>query len=148
VAHSDGDALIHALIDALLGAAGLEDIGAHFPPDDPEYRGISSRILLRKTVEKVRASGYRIGNVDCTVVLEVPRLRPYIPEIRGNLAEDLGVEPQAVSVKAKTKEGLDSVGEGRAIEAYSVALIERRTEGDEPGGQSSKASRPTGKRSI
>jgi 2-C-methyl-D-erythritol 2,4-cyclodiphosphate synthase len=123
--HSDGDALIHALIDALLGAAAMGDIGTHFPPGDPEYKDISSRVLLVKTREMLDSGGWSIINCDCTVILEYPKLSPYIPSIRETLAKDLGIHPSCVSVKAKTKEGLDATGSGEAIEAYAVVLVNR-----------------------
>jgi 2-C-methyl-D-erythritol 4-phosphate cytidylyltransferase/2-C-methyl-D-erythritol 2,4-cyclodiphosphate synthase len=123
--HSDGDVLIHAVIDALFGAAGLGDIGESFPPSDPAYRDISSRILLRRAVNLVRAANLRIGNLDCTVVLESPKILPYKEAIIACLAEDLGVPPSAVSVKGKTKEKVDAVGEGRAVETFAVVLLFR-----------------------
>jgi len=121
---SDGDVLCHALIDALLGAASLGDIGAHFPPGDPRYKDIDSRRLLRMAMEDLGRAGARVVNADCTVVLEAPRIRPYVGAIRAALAEDLGIPLDAVSVKGKTKEGLDAVGEGRAVEASAVVLVE------------------------
>jgi len=124
LAHSDGDALIHALIDALLGAAALPDIGRQFPPTDPQYRDIESRVLLRRAVELIRRAGLQPWNVDCTVVLESPRLAPHVPLMRSTLAADLGVAEERVSVKAKTREGLGAVGRGRAVEAWAVALLE------------------------
>lgn len=124
VAHSDGDVLIHALIDALLGAAALPDIGRQFPPSDPQYRDISSRLLLRRTLELVSQAGFRPANVDCTVVLQAPRLAPHMPRLRANLAADLGLPEQRVSVKAKTAEGLGAVGHRRAVEAWAAALLE------------------------
>jgi 2-C-methyl-D-erythritol 2,4-cyclodiphosphate synthase len=124
LAHSDGDALIHAVIDAMLGGACLQDIGTHFPPDNPDYKGISSRFLLRETHKLVESAGYRILNLDCTVVLESPRLRPFIDAIRRNIAQDLEMVEGSVSVKAKTGEGVGPVGEGRAVEAHSVVLLE------------------------
>ena len=123
-AHSDGDALIHAVIDALLGAAGLGDIGSHFPPGDPATKDISSRILLRRTAGLLRGEGLRVSNLDCTVVLEAPRILPFVAEMRRNLAEDLRADPGAISIKGKTKEGQDSAGKGLAVEAYAVALLE------------------------
>ena len=122
-AHSDGDALIHALIDALLGAGALGDIGQHFPPSDEQYRNISSRILLERTLETLSAAGFRPRNVDATVVLEKPRLGPFLPAMRSNLSEDLGIPVSAISIKAKTKEGLGPTGRGLAVEAYAVALV-------------------------
>jgi len=121
--HSDGDVLIHAVIDALLGAARLGDIGSHFPPSDAGYRDISSRVLLRRTAELLRKTGLRLGNLDCTVVLEKPRLLPHREEIVAALAEDLGADPALISVKGKTKEKVDAVGEGRAVEAFAAALL-------------------------
>lgn len=121
---SDGDVLCHALIDALLGAASLGDIGSRFPPGDPSYRDADSRLLLRAAMEDLAGARVRVVNADCTVVLEAPRIRPYVDAIRAALAEDLRVPPGAVSVKGKTKEGLDAVGEGRAVEAFAVVLVE------------------------
>jgi 2-C-methyl-D-erythritol 4-phosphate cytidylyltransferase / 2-C-methyl-D-erythritol 2,4-cyclodiphosphate synthase len=123
--HSDGDVLIHAVIDALLGASALGDIGAFYPPGDERYRNISSRVLLRDAVSRVSAAGWRIENLDCTVVLERPKIRPRVDEIRETLAADLGIPVDAVSVKGKTNEGVDAVGEGRAVEAYAVCLAVR-----------------------
>jgi len=122
-AHSDGDALIHALIDALLGACALGDIGQHFPPSDEQYRNISSRILLGHTLDKLSSAGFRPRNVDTTIVLEKPRLGPFLPAMRGNLATDLQIPESAISIKAKTNEGLGPTGKGLAVEAYAVALV-------------------------
>ena len=122
--HSDGDVLVHALIDALLGAAALGDIGTHFPSEDAQYKDISSLILLRKTVDMLGAQSYKILNIDCTVVLEKPKLLPHVPRIKETLARELGLAPTLVSIKSKTKEGLDSVGKERAIEAYAVVLVQ------------------------
>jgi 2-C-methyl-D-erythritol 2,4-cyclodiphosphate synthase len=121
--HSDGDVLIHALIDALLGAAALGDIGTHFPPGDPEYKDISSRILLVRTRDLLQNNGFSIQNCDCTVVIERPKLLPHIPLMKANLAVDLGLFEAAISIKAKTKESVDATGRGEAIESYAVALI-------------------------
>lgn len=121
--HSDGDVLIHALIDALLGSAALGDIGTHFPPGDPSYKNISSRILLDRTRALIEHAGFSIVNCDCTVVLERPKLLPHIPAMRQNLADDLGLALDAVSVKAKTKEAVDATGRGDAVEAYAVVLV-------------------------
>jgi 2-C-methyl-D-erythritol 2,4-cyclodiphosphate synthase len=123
-AHSDGDALIHALIDALLGACALGDIGQLFPPSDEQYRDISSRILLERTLDVLGEAGFRPRNVDATIILESPRLGPYIEQMRSTLSMDLGIPGAAISVKAKTKEGLGLTGQGRAVEAYAVALVE------------------------
>lgn len=123
-AHSDGDALLHALVDALLGACALGDIGRLYPPEDPRYEGISSLLLLRDTLQRVNVAGFRTVNADCSVILEAPRLGPYVPRIRETLAAELGVDREAVSLKAKTKEGLDATGAGAAVEAYAVVLLE------------------------
>jgi 2-C-methyl-D-erythritol 2,4-cyclodiphosphate synthase len=123
-AHSDGDTLIHALIDALLGACALGDIGQLFPPSDEQYRDISSRILLERTLDVLGKAGFRPRNVDATIILESPRLGPYIEQMRSTLSADLGIPAAAISVKAKTKEGLGLTGQGRAVEAYAVALVE------------------------
>jgi 2-C-methyl-D-erythritol 2,4-cyclodiphosphate synthase len=121
---SDGDALLHAIIDALLGAGALGDIGGHFPPGREEWRGVSSRVLLERTRELVAAAGLRLVNIDCTVALERPKILPHVPLIRRTIAADLGVPVEAVSVKGKTGEGLGPVGEGLAVEAWAVALVE------------------------
>jgi 2-C-methyl-D-erythritol 2,4-cyclodiphosphate synthase len=122
--HSDADVLTHAVIDALLGAAGLGDIGQHFPATDPKYRGASSQDLLASAVRAVAAAGYRLVNVDSTVIAEEPRLEPHLGAMRTQLAKSLGVEPGAVSVKAKSPEGLGAVGRKAGIVAQAVALIE------------------------
>lgn len=123
-AHSDGDVLIHAVIDAMLGAAGLGDIGSFYPPEDPSFKNISSRILLRDSENSLRKQGLKVVNLDCTVVLEAPKILPYIEAIKDNLAADLGISSGQVSVKGKTKEGLDNTGQGRSLEAYAVVLLE------------------------
>lgn len=122
--HSDADALVHAVIDALLGAAALGDIGGHFPDTDPKWAGADSMRLLSAVVEEVHAAGYRVGNVDATVICERPKLRPYIQEIRAKLAETLRVSSTAVSVKGKTNEGMDATGAGEGIAVHCVALLE------------------------
>jgi 2-C-methyl-D-erythritol 2,4-cyclodiphosphate synthase len=121
---SDGDVLVHALIDALLGPAGLGDIGGTFPPGRDELRGISSMVLLERTMAMLRAAGWSVGNVDCVVALEAARILPHAGAIRASLAGALGVTVDRVSVKGKTREGLGDVGDGRAVEAWAVALIE------------------------
>ena len=123
VAHSDGDVLIHALCDALLGAAALGDIGLHFPDTSAEFEGIDSRILLRRTVGLLREAGYEVGNADCTLCLQRPKVRPYIDSMRRTLASDMGVAPGAVSVKATTTERLGFVGREEGIEAHAVVSI-------------------------
>lgn len=123
--HSDADALLHALTDAVLGAAGLGDIGTHFPDDDPALAGADSRILLQQAVAAVVQRGWRIVNVDATVVAQAPRLAPHIAAMRQSVAACLGVEDEAVNLKAKTSEKMGPVGEGRAIEARAVCLLAR-----------------------
>ncbi|WP_297447801.1 2-C-methyl-D-erythritol 2,4-cyclodiphosphate synthase [uncultured Alistipes sp.] len=126
VAHSDGDVLIHALCDALLGAAALGDIGLHFPDTSAEFGGIDSRILLRRTVELVRAAGYEVGNADCTLCLQRPKVRAHIDSMRRTLASDMGIAPEAVSIKATTTERLGFVGREEGVEAHAVVLVRRR----------------------
>ena len=123
--HSDADVLTHALMDALLGAAALGDIGKLFPDKDPAYEGADSVELLRKVTALLREQGYRIANVDCTVIAQRPRLAPHIPEMRRRLAEAMELETDRVSVKATTEEGLGFTGEGLGIAAHAVALIEK-----------------------
>ena len=123
-AHSDGDVLIHALCDALLGAAGLGDIGRHFPDTSPELAGIDSRILLRRVAALLDERGFRVVNADATVIAQAPRLAPHLPGMRANLAADLGIEPAAVNVKATTTEGMGFSGRGEGIAAHAVASIE------------------------
>ena len=122
--HSDADGLIHAVIDALLGAAALGDIGSHFPDTDPKWKGSDSAKLLKQVVGEVAAAGYAIGNVDATVICERPRLRPHVDAIRAHLAELLRVDVSCVSVKGKTNEKMDDVGAGVGIEVHCVALLE------------------------
>lgn len=124
VGHSDGDALAHAVCDALLGAAALGDIGRHFPDTSPEWHNASSLMFLRRAQALLAEAGYRIANVDSTISLERPRLAPFIPGMKENLAEALGIGAQQVSIKAKTGEGVDAVGKGEAIRADAVVLIE------------------------
>ena len=123
--HSDADVLTHAVIDSLLGAAALPDIGRQFPDTDPAYAGVSSLLLLERTRDLLLQAGFRPRQVDATVIAQRPKLAPYIDQMRLNLARCLGLPPSAVSVKAKTAEGLDSVGEGRAMQAQALALVER-----------------------
>ena len=120
--HSDADVLLHAIADALLGALALGDIGKHFPDKDPQYKGISSLILLKKTAELVRSRGYKVGNVDATVLAQRPKLAPYIPSMRENIADALGIDVDRVSVKATTEEGLGFTGSGEGIAAHAVVL--------------------------
>ena len=123
-AHSDGDVLIHAICDALLGAAGLGDIGHHFPDSSEEYRGIDSRILLRNVLQRVLELELRVGNVDATVVAQVPKLAPYIDKMRIRIASDLKVDATHVNIKATTTEGMGFAGRGEGIASYAVVLLE------------------------
>lgn len=125
VAHSDGDVAIHALCDALLGAAALGDIGLHFPDSSDEFRGIDSRLLLRRVAAMIRQKGYEIGNVDCTIRMQRPKLRPYIDRMREALAADMGIDPDRVSVKATTTEQLGFEGREEGVSVSAVALIFR-----------------------
>ena len=122
--HSDADVLLHAVMDALLGAAALRDIGVLFPDTDPAYAGISSRRLLKEVMRRVRERGLRVGNVDVTVLAQRPRLRDYIPAMIQNLAADLDVPPDRVNVKATTEEGLGFTGRGEGIACHAVCLLE------------------------
>ncbi len=121
--HSDADALLHAITDALLGAAGLGDIGTHFPDTDAQFRGADSTVLLGEAMRRVAARGWRIGNVDSTVVAQAPKLAPHIPAMRMAVAKALGIAPEQVNVKAKTAERLGPVGQGLSIEARAVVLL-------------------------
>ncbi|HTP61188.1 MAG TPA: 2-C-methyl-D-erythritol 2,4-cyclodiphosphate synthase [Burkholderiales bacterium] len=122
--HSDADVLLHAICDALLGAAALGDIGSHFPDSHPEYQDVDSRVLLRATAKKVAAAGFRIVNIDSTIVAQAPRMAPHVSKMTGNIASDLGLQPAAVSVKATTTEKLGYIGRGEGIAAQAIALIE------------------------
>ena len=122
--HSDADVLTHAVMDALLGAACLGDIGQHFPDSDPTYAGADSLELLRSVTGLLQASGYRVGNVDATLLCQAPKLAPHIPQMRQNLAQAMGVAVDRVSVKATTEEGLGFTGERLGIAAHAVALLE------------------------
>lgn len=126
IGHSDADALTHAVTDAILGAVAAGDIGSHFSDRDERWKGAESFLFLREAVRLMRARGFSICNLDTTVNLERPRLRPYIEQMRANLAQELGVGIDLVSVKAKTGEGVDAVGSGNAIRAEAVVLIEAR----------------------
>lgn len=125
VGHSDADVLIHAICDAVLGAANLRDIGFHFSDTDPQYKGIDSKILLRNVMQLLKEKGYAVGNCDATVILEKPKLNPHIPEIQAILAEIMEVETDDISIKATTHEKVDSFGERKAIKAYAVCLLEK-----------------------
>ncbi|MBD5372725.1 MAG: 2-C-methyl-D-erythritol 2,4-cyclodiphosphate synthase [Bacteroides sp.] len=121
--HSDADVALHALCDALLGAAALRDIGYHFPDTDPAYKGVDSRRLLRRVVELIAEKGYRPGNVDVTIIAQTPKLLPYIERMRATVASDLGIDLDCVSVKATTTERLGFTGRGEGIAAQASALI-------------------------
>ncbi len=123
-AHSDGDVLIHALCDALLGALALGDIGHHFPDNDNKFKNIDSRILLKHIVSIIYKQGYKLSNCDCTVVAQAPKLAPYVIDMRTNLAQDMGVDIGRVSVKATTTEKLGFAGRSEGIAAYAVVLLE------------------------
>ena len=121
--HSDSDVLTHAICDALLGAAALGDIGTHFPDSDPRFKGVSSLDLLRHIVTLLKERDYQIANIDSTIITERPKLKPYIAEIRQTLASILEIDIEQVSVKAKTNEKLDAVGQGEAMQAQAIALL-------------------------
>ena len=123
--HSDADVLTHALMDALLGAAALGDIGRLFPDNDDRFAGAYSVALLREVIRIIHDQGYTVGNVDCTVLAQRPKLAPYIPQMRERLCEAMGVSVEQVSVKATTEEGLGFTGEGKGIAAHAVALLEK-----------------------
>jgi 2-C-methyl-D-erythritol 2,4-cyclodiphosphate synthase len=123
--HSDADALLHAITDALLGAAGLGDIGRHFPDTDPAFKGADSSVMLAEAARRARAAGWDIVNVDSTIVAQAPKMAPHIPAMCANIARALAVEASSVNVKAKTSEKMGPVGEGRAIEARAVCLLQR-----------------------
>ncbi len=122
--HSDGDALIHAIVDALLGAAGEGDIGSHFPPGEPETAGIDSRELLTRVARLIASRGYRVHNIDATVIAERPHLAPHVAAMRDSIARSLAIEPAAVNVKATTNEGLGAIGAGEALAAIAVVLLD------------------------
>jgi len=124
--HSDADVLVHAIMDSLLGAAGMGDIGVHFPDDDPRWRGANSVELLEKVTRLLQDKGWWVNNVDCTVVAERPKLAPYIDAMRENLAKAMQTTPENVNVKATTTEGMGFAGEGMGMEAYAVASIIKR----------------------
>jgi 2-C-methyl-D-erythritol 2,4-cyclodiphosphate synthase len=123
--HSDADVLLHAIIDALLGAAALGDIGKHFPDTDPMFAGADSRTLLREVVSRVINAGYTIGNIDATIIAQAPKMAPHIPQMVSRIAEDAGVSPQQVNIKAKTNEKLGYLGREEGMEAQAVALLIR-----------------------
>lgn len=126
VGHSDADVLLHAISDALLGAANLRDIGFHFSDTDPQFKGIDSKILLGKVYDLIVAKGFSVINLDCTVILEKPKLNPHIPDMMEIIASILNISSEEVSLKATTHERVDSFGEGKAIKAYAVCLLEKK----------------------
>jgi len=126
VGHSDADVLLHAICDALLGAANLRDIGFHFSDTDAQYKGIDSKILLSKVYDLLVQKNYTIVNLDCTVILEKPKLNPHIPEMQGIIAKILFLDSDCVSIKATTHEKVDSFGERKAVKAYAVCLLEKQ----------------------
>ncbi|MFA6439140.1 MAG: 2-C-methyl-D-erythritol 2,4-cyclodiphosphate synthase [Bacteriovoracaceae bacterium] len=121
--HSDADVLLHAICDALLGAAALGDIGKHFPDTDPLYKGISSITLLKHVIELLKQHGYEIGNIDVTVVLERPKITPYVDSMKKNISVSLGIRENQISIKATTNEGMGFIGVGEGAVAYAVATI-------------------------
>ena len=123
--HSDADVLLHAVMDALLGAAALRDIGYHFPDTDMRYKGADSRVLLRTVKEKLGAAGYRVENVDVTMIAQRPKLKPFIPQMMENIALDLGINLDQVNVKATTEEHLGFTGSGEGMACHAVCLIEK-----------------------
>ena len=125
--HSDADVLLHAVMDALLGAAGLRDIGYHFPDTDMRYKGADSRALLRAVREKIDAAGYRVGNVDVTMIAQQPKLKPHIPNMMENIASDLQIHLSQVNVKATTEEHLGFTGTGQGMACHAVCLLEDKT---------------------
>ncbi len=123
--HSDGDVLLHAITDALLGAGGLGDIGSYFPPEESKWKDADSSELLKKCWSDVRSEGFSLGNIDCVIALEKPKFLPYRDEVRSSIARILGCQKEQVFIKAKTGEKLGDVGEGRCVEAWCVCLLEK-----------------------
>ncbi len=126
--HSDADVLLHAITDALVGAAGMGDIGSHFPDTDAAFRGADSAVLLAEAMRRVAAKGWQVNNVDSTVIAQAPKLAPHIPAMRANVAKTLGIDESQVNVKAKTAEKMGPVGQGAAMEARAVVLLVRAGE--------------------
>ncbi len=124
IAHSDGDVLLHAICDSLLGAAGMPDIGIHFPDSDPEFKNIRSTILLERTYNIIRKKGYKVSNIDSTVCLEKPKIAPFVPEMKSVISQILKILPDNISIKATTAETLGFVGREEGIVALAIALIE------------------------
>ena len=124
--HSDADVMLHAVMDALLGAAALRDIGYHFPDTDMRYKGADSRMLLREVAKKIDAAGYKLGNLDVTMIAQRPKLKPHIPQMMENIAADLGTEASRVNVKATTEEKLGFTGEGLGMSCHAVCILEEK----------------------
>ncbi len=124
--HSDADVLLHAITDALFGAAALGDIGRHFPDTDPQFKGADSRTLLREAAKRIAAAGYQIGNIDATIIAQAPKMAPYIPTMIKNISSDLGLDPDQVNVKAKTNEKLGYLGREEGIAADAAALLHKK----------------------
>jgi 2-C-methyl-D-erythritol 2,4-cyclodiphosphate synthase len=131
--HSDADVLLHAICDALLGAAALGDIGRHFSDTDRRYKDIDSRVLLQNVGRLLLEHSYQVSNIDATIIAQAPKMAPHIPSMISNIAQDLRIEPGAINVKAKTAEHLGPVGRGEGIEAEAICLIMRASNGDRPG---------------
>ena len=125
--HSDADVLLHAITDALFGAAGLGDIGRHFSDRDPQFAGVDSRVLLREAVSRVATAGYRVGNIDATIIAQAPKMAPHVARMAANIAADLGIEEGSVNIKAKTNERLGYLGREEGIAAEAVALLFARS---------------------
>jgi 2-C-methyl-D-erythritol 2,4-cyclodiphosphate synthase len=125
VAHSDGDVLLHAICDALLGAAGLNDIGHHFPDSDAKYKGIDSKILLKRTILLISGKGFKVVNIDCTICLEKPKIAQYIPEMKKVISKITEVSPEDISIKATTTEKLGSVGREEGLASFAVVLLKK-----------------------
>ena len=123
--HSDADVLVHAIIDALLGAMAFDDIGTLFPDTDDRFKGADSVLLLKRVANMVQSEGYWINNIDSNIIAEAPKMMPYIPKMKAILASELGLADTDISIKAKTKEGLDAVGNGLAIEAHAIVMLEK-----------------------
>jgi 2-C-methyl-D-erythritol 2,4-cyclodiphosphate synthase len=127
--HSDADVLLHAIIDAVLGASGLPDIGSYFPPGDPKFKGISSRVMAATVVRAMKKQGFHIKNIDSVLVAEAPKLAPHRESLRKSVAKIFGVTPSAVQIKGKSNEGLDAVGQGKALAAHAVVLLQSKVNG-------------------
>ncbi|MBR1680436.1 2-C-methyl-D-erythritol 2,4-cyclodiphosphate synthase [bacterium] len=123
--HSDADVLIHAIIDAMFGALALGDIGTHFPDTDDEYKDVSSILLLKRALQLIHDEGYTINNIDCNIIAQEPKMKPYIPKMREKLAHELMIDINLISIKAKTNEQMDAAGEKKAIEAHAVIMLRK-----------------------